>query len=363
MDIAAYFAPLILRDAQVYFCYRPADQRLLYVSPAYEQVFGGQAANATQELPTWLAQLHPDDRTYLTERLLHAAANGLVADVLLRLLPPTGDLRWLSLTVTSFRPEGEANELLLSGYVRDVTAQQQVMELANRYQAKKDAMLEILSHDLASPLVLVEQMAEYLTEKVEILHDEPLNRMIDNMRKSCQEGVALIRDFVDQEFLESASIDLRLTRIDLAARLGDLLGSYRQRHHAAGHQFSFSASLPAIYAEVDENKFLQVINNLVGNSLKFTPDGGHIGVELSQHPTHILVTVSDNGIGIPTALRAGLFERFTPARRPGLRGEKTTGLGMSIIKTIVELHRGRIWLESEVGKGTTFYIELPQASS
>ena len=93
--------------------------------------------------------------------------------------------------------------------------------------------------------------------------------------------------------------------------------------------------------------------------MKFTPDGGTIRVSLARRDTAVLLTIADTGVGIPAALQAGLFEKFTKARRTGLRGEKSTGLGMSIIKTIVDLHQGRIWLDSTEGQGTTFYIELP----
>lgn len=324
------------------------------MSPAYARVLGGQVAAVNDELPDWLARLHPDDRPYLAERLAHAAG-GTVEDVLFRLNEPDGIIRWLCLTATGFTPSG-SDEQLISGHLQDVTRTQHVLENAQRYQAKKNSMLEILSHDLAGPLVLAEQMSDYLAERVEALQDARLNAMIADMRAACQEGVNLIRDFVEQEFLESSKVDMQLLRLDLAERLRIVLDNYQQRQHAAGHHFYFEASHPSIYAEVDENKFLQVINNLLGNALKFTPDGGHLSLTISQHPEHVLVTVADTGIGIPAALRPGLFERFTPARRPGLRGEKTTGLGMSIIKTIVEWHRGRIWFDSEEGQGTTLAL-------
>ncbi|MGI4871871.1 MAG: PAS domain-containing sensor histidine kinase [Janthinobacterium lividum] len=360
MDFAHFLEPLVARSSLIYFCYRPADGRVLYVSPAYERILGGHMANVNDELPAWQAALHPDDRAYLAKGLAQAAAGGTVQDVQLRLTCPNGHLCWLQLTATGFTPAGEtASGPLISGHLADVTPAQAILENAQRYQAKKDSMLEILSHDLASPLVLVEQMADYLAEKVETLQDAQLNRLIESMRQQCQEGVTLVRDFVDQEFLDSVNVDLKLVRLDLVARLQIVLDNYQERQHAAGHHFYFEASHPSIYVDLDENKFLQVINNLLGNSLKFTPDGGHLQVVVSQHPTHVLVTVADNGIGIPAELQAGLFERFTPARRPGLRGEKSTGLGMSIIKTIVGLHHGRIWCESQEGHGTTFFIQLP----
>ena len=347
----------------IFFGYRPATRQVLAVSAAYERVLGGHVAAANEELPAWLAALHPDDRTYLTQRWEQVLAGGLLQDVQLRLLRPDGRLCWLSLTATSLRLPGDAADQLVQGYVQDITPTQAVLENAQRYQAKKDSMLEILAHDLASPLTVLEQMADYFADKVETLQDGELNGMIARMRRTCQEGVALIHDFVDQEFLDSANVDLRLVRLDLAASLRTVLDNYQQRQHAAGHRFHFQASHPSIYADIDENKFLQVINNLLGNALKFTPDGGLLSVQLSQHPSHLLVTITDNGIGIPTGQQAGLFERFTLARRPGLRGEKSTGLGMSIIKTIVELHHGRIWVESEEGRGASFFIQLPLAAT
>jgi two-component system sensor histidine kinase VicK len=105
---------------------------------------------------------------------------------------------------------------------------------------------------------------------------------------------------------------------------------------------------------------MQVINNLISNAIKFTPDGGRIELAVAQEPGRVLISVADDGIGIPEALQPVLFERFTPARRSGLRGEKTTGLGMSIIKTIVGLHEGRIICQSTENEGSTFTIELPR---
>jgi two-component system sensor histidine kinase VicK len=112
--------------------------------------------------------------------------------------------------------------------------------------------------------------------------------------------------------------------------------------------------------EADEVKFMQVINNLISNAIKFTHDGGIITIRIEEKKNLILISIQDNGIGIPEHLQDGLFEKFTKARRPGIKGEPSVGLGMSISKTIVEWHKGRMWFESKEHKGTTFYIELPK---
>ena len=105
---------------------------------------------------------------------------------------------------------------------------------------------------------------------------------------------------------------------------------------------------------------MQVINNLISNSIKFTHDGGIISVSIEDKQDTVLFTVADNGIGIPAKYHDKLFDKFTKARREGLKGEPSTGLGMSIIKTIVEWNDGKIWFDSKENEGTTFYIELPK---
>ena len=107
---------------------------------------------------------------------------------------------------------------------------------------------------------------------------------------------------------------------------------------------------------------MQVLTNLISNALKFTPDMGNISITLTDQDKDILITVRDTGVGIPKDLQPYLFEKFTRAGRPGIKGEPSIGLGMSITKTIIDWHNGQIWFESEENKGTTFYIKIPKYS-
>jgi two-component system sensor histidine kinase VicK len=126
-----------------------------------------------------------------------------------------------------------------------------------------------------------------------------------------------------------------------------------------GIRFNISANFEKIYIELDEDKFMQVINNLISNALKFTPSGGEININIYKKAESVLISIADTGIGIPEAFHECLFDKFTIARRNGLRGEVTTGLGMSLIKTIVEWHGGKIWFNSKENVGTEFFVELP----
>jgi two-component system sensor histidine kinase VicK len=331
---------------QTFFVYDADAGQVLFVSAAYEQLFPGlRREDATADLPRLLAHLPAEDQQYARHCLSELIAGQHCDDLLLRLQPrPDVPLRWLSLQAQrSIGPEGQ---VLLSGTMEDVTVEQEYLRNADKYMAKKNTTLEILSHDLAGPFNMLQQLAEFLEERTKSLQDE-------------QDSVTLIRDFVDGEFMESANVDFKPSRVDLVQALREVVDTYQQGEHLIAKHFSFNHTQPTLLMEIDNNKFLQVINNLISNAIKFTREGGNISVRLQQHPDHVLVTVADDGVGIPAHLLPVLFDRFTPARRPGLRGEKTTGLGMHIIETIVHLHHGRIWVESQENLGTKFYIRLP----
>jgi two-component system sensor histidine kinase VicK len=344
---------------QTFFLYDADAGRVLFVSAAYEQLFPERRReNATADLPELLTLLPAADQKYALHCLRELIAGQHCDDLMLRLQArPEVPVRWLSMQAQrSFSPEGH---VLLSGTISDVTVEQEYLRNADKYMAKKNTTLEILSHDLAGPFNMLQQLAEFLEERTRALEDDQVQKMLRIMRDTCRDSVNLIRDFVDGEFMESASVDFKPGRVDLVLALQDVVDMYQRGQHLVAKQFSFHSDLPTLLVEIDNNKFLQVINNLISNSIKFTREGGHIAVGLEQHPDHVLITVADDGIGIPTHLLPVLFDRFTKARRPGLRGEKTTGLGMYIIETIVRLHKGHIWVESQENVGTTFFIRLP----
>jgi two-component system sensor histidine kinase VicK len=192
------------------------------------------------------------------------------------------------------------------------------------------------------------------------LNDKDLNEITGSVIEACKNGVDLIRDFVAGEFLESSNADVVKKRFNLVEKIGTVIDNYKGGAKLITKTFHFEASSQEIYAYIDDMKLMQVINNLISNAIKFTPDGGIITTRIEERGHTVLISVADNGIGIPKHLQAGLFEKFTKARRPGLKGEKSTGLGMSIIKTIVEWHQGKIWFDSEENKGSVFYIQIPK---
>ncbi|UOR06076.1 ATP-binding protein [Hymenobacter aerilatus] len=356
---SAFLQTMVEEMPHIFFIYQVNTRQVVYATPACEQLLGVAPAQATEQLPELLSRLHPDDQPYLA-RCWNLWVRGHLHDELqFRVRRADAPDQWQMLVLNPHSQQHAEDGILLGGFLRDVTTEQDILENAHKFNAKKNATLEILSHDLAGPLALAQQISEAMQAQVLPLGDAKLTEALGIMQTISQDSVNLIRDFVDNEFMTSANVDLKLDRVDLVWRLNLTMEEYQRSEAQLNKQFIFLPASAPIYVNLDENKFLQVLNNLISNAIKFTHDGGHITVRVEQQQGQVLLTVQDDGIGIAPELQPVLFERFTKARRQGLRGEKTTGLGMSIIKTIVELHRGQIWLESAENQGTTFYITLP----
>lgn len=351
------FLPFIARSKAVHFVYELAAQQVVYVSEAYARLTSEKPEEVNEALPGWLARVHPDDWQHLRQQVAQAAPEELVEDVEVRVARAGEDTQWLCVTVCRSRTaDGQA---CLSGTIRDVTRSKATALNAQKFNTKKDATLEILSHDLAAPMALMQQLTTELQVESQHSATKSTQELLQLMARTCQQGITLIRDFVDNEFLESANVVLKRERTDLGAWLRLIVEEYQRSGRHMHLHFEFSAPPHPVYAELDINKFQQVINNLFSNAIKFTPAGGSITLSLAQLAERAIITVADNGVGIPVLLQPVLFDKFTKARRPGLRGEKTTGLGMSVIKTIVGLHQGIIRFVSAEASGTVFTIELP----
>jgi len=348
-------------SAHVQFVYDVAAGHVVFVNDAYEPVLHGQQAQVNEELPALLAHLHPDDRHYLAHYWKLWVRGQMPDEVEIRLLRPEQPEQTLCLTPHFYRTaEGQA---LVAGSLRDISAAKRYQENADTFNTRKNATLEILSHDVSGAFVMVQQIAEFLREEVQAPADSRVLEMLRVLEATSRSSVKMIRDLVNIEFLASANTDLKRDRVEVGAVLRAPLEELQRGQALLGHRFAYSLPAEPVYAALDVNKMTQVLTNLISNAIKFTPDGGQVTVAVEPCPNGIRVQVRDTGIGIPAHLQPHLFERFTPARRPGLRGEQTTGLGLMLCKTIVEWHQGTISVASTEGQGSTFTVEIPHAEA
>lgn len=358
-ELSAFFMEQAEAGPHIQFVYDVSAGRVIFVNAAYQTVLGGTPAEVNAELPVLLARLHPDDRAYLARYWKLWVRGQMPDEVEIRLQKNGAPGQWFSLT-PSFRqvPNGP---LLIGGTLRDISAHKHYEENSDRFNARKNATLEILSHDLSGAFVMVQQIADFLQEEVMAPAGSRIPEMLRVLATTSQSSVKMIREFINLEFLASANTDLKRSRVDVGKVLRPPLEDLHRSRALLGQQFEYALPPEPVYALLDVNKFTQVLINLVSNALKFTPDGGRVAVRVAPSPGGVRIDVSDTGVGIPVDLQPHLFDAFTQARRPGLRGEPTTGLGLALCKTIVEWHHGTLSVASTEGEGTTFTVEIPQA--
>lgn len=354
-----YFKELSENVSQVFFSYHIEANEFTYLSPSFEQTCNKSIENTLKNPTVLFEMVHPEDREYLTGCYKDIMEGKRKKTIEFRLVEDEGSVRWFCLSGTSLVTDGPDKRMLI-GMAEDISEAKDSYNVLEKYAAKKNSVLEILSHDLAGPLVNIQGISNLLSEEIIGYRNPGLTKMIGMISKTSERSIKLIREFVKQEFLASANSSFARQRVDIVQKINESLEQYKSSEEELNKTFRLSASAREIFMEVDDYKFVQVINNLISNAIKFTHDGGIISVNIEEKKEHVLFAVSDDGIGIPAKYHETLFEKFSKARRPGLKGEPSVGLGMSIIKTIVEWHEGRIWFKSSENKGSTFYIELPK---
>jgi len=340
---------------QIVFSYSPAVHQFSYLNPAFEKVWHKTRKSVMDNPGILLKAIHPEDREHLQQIYQELLEGVIIKEVEFRILLRRGTVRWICVM-----PRLLPDQLLVTGYASDITPQKHYNDYLKKFTDKKNSILNILSHDLAGPLGMIHNLSAMLEKDTKSHQDEEMHKVLGIIERSSKQGMQLIQDFIKQEFLESANTEVVKRRVDLVQTIRESMNEYQLSKQETGKKFHFLPASEKIYLNLDDNKFMQAINNLISNAIKFTPDGGEITVALEENDETVLIKLADTGIGIPEKYHATLFEKFTRARRPGIKGEPSVGLGMSIIKTIVEWHQGKIWFESQENKGTTFYLEIPK---
>jgi PAS domain S-box-containing protein len=292
------------------------------------------------------------------------ARGRLVTDVLLipeltRLLTqPAGDLRTAEVKV----PDGR----VMFASACDVNADEdpesgKVCVLGDITHYKKLDMLKsefvsTVSHDLRAPLTLMRGYGTMLT-MMGSLNDQQKD-FVRKILDSVDQMASLVDNLLDLGRIE-AGLGLSLEPVEIGRVLGEVADSYRPQ--AVNRQITLvvepAEGLEAI--EADATLLRQAIANLVDNALKYTPQKGLVRLRASQEEGVQRIVIEDNGLGIAPTDQARLFEKFYRARRPEALKEKGAGLGLAIVKSIVEQHGGRVHVESRLGMGSTFTLELP----
>jgi PAS domain S-box-containing protein len=252
--------------------------------------------------------------------------------------------------------DNETRRVLGMGTVtRDISDIQRAWQEAQRAIDTRDEVLAIVSHDLKSPVTTISLVAHWLRTR-DYMEASQLREASGKILRAVDKMVLLISDLLDFSKVRSGTLSVELRPIAVQEIVRPVVDGVKTQAEAR-HQtieVNIPSNLPRVSADTD--RIGQVLYNLLGNAMKFSPEGGKIIISAVQESDCIVMGVSDQGPGIPPNHLQKVFDRFWQATEKKSAG---SGLGLSIAKGIVEAHCGKIWAESELGKGSSFFFTLP----
>jgi GAF domain-containing protein len=243
---------------------------------------------------------------------------------------------------------------------REIEDKSRQIEAANRH---KSDFLANMSHELRTPLNAIIGFSEVLQEKLFGELNEKQAEYTDDILSSGRHLLSLINEILDLSKVEAGRMELELSKFDLPLAIENARTFVRER--ATKHGINLDVTVDERLGDYvgDERKIKQILLNLLSNAVKFTPEGGRIGISARQVNGSVEISVSDTGIGIAPDDQPKIFEEFRQVGSDYAHKIEGTGLGLTLAKKFVELHGGKIWVTSEVGKGSTFSFTLPEKLS
>lgn len=260
------------------------------------------------------------------------------------------------------------NSNRIRAYIVDITQHREMLALESQAQAanlankSKSEFLASMSHELRTPLNAIVGFSQVLKEQYFGVLNEKQNEYLDDILSSGQHLLSLINDILDLSKVESGKVELELSSVNLSELVTRSLAIIQEK--ARSHNIKLDIDLPndlkKLKIKADERRLKQVMFNLLSNASKFTPDGGKIDVSMLINNGEIIISVTDTGIGIAPEYHQKIFGGFFQISNKLVDKTPGTGLGLSLTKSIIELHGGRVWVESEGrDKGSKFSFSLP----
>jgi two-component system, sensor histidine kinase and response regulator len=233
----------------------------------------------------------------------------------------------------------------------------QARERLRELNEEKDEFMGIAAHDLRSPLNAVKGYSEM------VLEDPALGRenaaLMQRIHEAAARMAEMVQNLLDANRIERGEMKLNLAPTDLAPALNSVIEEQRSRAAAKQQTIHLEIEPGPARVLVDPSVAVQVLENLVSNAVKYSPSGREIFVRLQKHPAEMRVEVQDQGPGLSAEDQKKLFGKFARLSAKPTGGEHSTGLGLSIVKKMVEAMNGKVWCESELGRGATFIVEFP----
>jgi len=322
----------------------------------HDQCFGYSEPVAQWNPGIFFAHVHPEDREVIKARFEAVLETQSDWHFECRVVWPDKSIHWIEVHGAIYRHGGQPAHML--GTIVDVTGRKSVEEALRSADRSKDEFLATLAHELRNPLAPIRNALEIMG-----LTREP--QTLDSARhiieRQLGQMIHLVDDLLDISRITQGKIELRPDRVDMLTVLQNAVETSRPLIESRRHELSLR--LPpaeSLTLRADSTRLVQVIANLLNNAAKYTPEGGRIVLGARREAGHAVVTVEDSGLGIPATMLPRVFDMFAQVDRSLERSQGGLGIGLALVKKLVEMHGGSVQAESEgENRGSRFTIRVP----
>lgn len=346
------FRTLTEQIREVFIVSKPNDT-FVYVSPAYEEIWGRPIADIYEDGRNIFKGVHPEDldlvRTFVEQTKLQKATQ----QVEHRVLRPDGSIRWIwARTFPELNEAGELETIYSIGH--DVTERKESERRVSEFYST-------VSHELRTPLTSIHASLRLIEGGLAGQVSDKVARLVNIARNESDRLIRLINDILDIRKLEAGRLELKLreTKLDdlITGAFAATQGMATEAKVNLKHQSNDHGTL-----KCDQDRVVQILANFLSNAIKYSPEGETVLLDIERKQNMIRFSVTDSGPGIPESEQHKLWGKFQQLDSSDTRQKGGTGLGLAISKGLAEQHGGQVGFASTVGKGTTFWVELPTIS-
>ena len=348
----------VLRATHMAFWVWDPASDIVSASDTMNELYGMPPGETFKSSRRGFELVHPEDLTEHQAAVEGAAREGGTWHREFRIVRPCdGKVVWLEERAHATR-DAHTGRLAMAGLVWDVTARKLLESTLQDADHRKDEFLATLAHELRNPLAPLRNGLQIA--RLAAKSDALLQRTVEMMDRQLTHLVHLVDDLLDVGRISSGKIELRRTQVTLTDILGASVEAALPVIEKHGHELDIDQGTEPLRIEGDFDRLTQIFSNLLTNAAKYTERGGKIRLQIAREGKWAVVSVTDNGIGIPSADLPHVFELFSQVRAHQGRAEGGIGIGLALVHKLVGLHQGTVLARSEgIGKGSTFVVRLP----
>ncbi|HEY1721699.1 MAG TPA: ATP-binding protein [Magnetospirillaceae bacterium] len=316
------------------------------------RIYDRDRALGPANLEEFLAYLHPDDRATVTEMRDQHTAGDVRGPNEYRIVLRDGSIRWVHREVEVVRDES-GRPIKLVAAEQDITEQK-------RLDQAKDAFVSTVSHELRTPLTSIRGALGLIASGAAGALPDKTLKLFEIAHRNSERLSRLVNDLLDIQRISAGHMTYHLADIVLAKVLTDTIETIRPFAKERNIDIAFNTTCPDAMVHADAARIAQVMDNLLSNAIKFSPPDQLVAVTLVRRSHRLRITVEDHGPGIPESFRPRIFQLFSQADSSDTRKIGGSGLGLSIVRSIVEQHGGEVSFDSDPTHGTRFHVDLDE---